>query len=56
LRFRSAGRDPLVATEPVIHREEVVRLLSATYDMSETLRDILAVLREEADGEEDDEG
>ena len=41
--------------EPVIYREEVVRLLFTTYDMSATLRQILAVLQEEDDGEEEDD-
>ena len=42
-------------TEPVIYREEAVRLLFTVYDMSRALRDIRDVLVEEDDGEEDDE-
>jgi hypothetical protein len=42
-------------TEPVIYREEVVRLLFTLYDMSESLTDIHDVLVED-DGEEEDEG
>ena len=43
-------------TEPVIYREEVVRLLFTLYDMSKALNDIHDVLVEEDDGEEEDEG
>lgn len=42
--------------EPVIHRDEAVRLLFAVYDMSEALKEILALLREEDDGEEEEQG
>jgi hypothetical protein len=42
-------------TEPVIYREEVVRLLFATDDISETLHDILVVRKEEDGGEAEDE-
>jgi hypothetical protein len=42
-------------TEPVIYREEAVRLLFTVYDMSRELRNIRDVLVEEDDGEEDDE-
>jgi hypothetical protein len=43
-------------TEPVIYREEVVRLLFTLYDMSKSLNDIHDVLVEDDDGEEEDEG
>ena len=42
--------------EPVIYREEVVRLLFTVYDMSSSLKNIHDVLVEENDGEEEDEG
>jgi hypothetical protein len=43
--------------EPVVYREEAVRLLFTVYDMSRALRDIRDVLVEDDDGEEeDDEG
>jgi hypothetical protein len=43
-------------TEPVIYREEVVRLLFGVYDISETLKRMYALLAEEdEDGEEGDE-
>ena len=43
-------------TEPVIYREEVVRLLFGAYDISETLKKTYALLSEEDDdGEEGDE-
>ena len=43
--------------EPVIYRDEVVRLLFTMYDMLTALHDIRSVLMEEDDGEEeDDEG
>lgn len=43
--------------EPVIYREEVVRLLFTWYDMSQALLEIRDALVEEDDGEEeDDEG
>jgi hypothetical protein len=43
--------------EPVIYREEVVRLLFTVYDMSTALHGIRYVLMEDDDGEEeDDEG
>jgi hypothetical protein len=42
--------------EPVIYREEVVRLLFSVYDVSETLKKTYALLAEEDDdGEEGDE-
>jgi hypothetical protein len=57
LRGGACGRDALFVTEPVIYREEVVRLLFTMYDMSTALHDIRSVLAEEDDGEEeDDEG
>jgi hypothetical protein len=44
-------------TEPVVYREEVVRLLFTVYDMAEAVREIRNVLLEEDDGEEEeDEG
>ena len=42
--------------EPIVYREEVVRLLFTVYDMSETLEDIRDVLVEDDDGSEEDEG
>jgi hypothetical protein len=52
-----AERDALSVAEPVIYREEVVRLLFTVYDMSELLSDIRDVLLEEEDnGDEEDEG
>lgn len=48
--------DHLCVSEPVIHREEVVRLLFAVYDISDQLKDIRDVLVEEDDGTEEDEG
>ena len=42
--------------EPVIYREEIVRLLLTVYDMSEALGDIRDVLVEDDDGIEEDEG
>jgi hypothetical protein len=40
--------------EPIIYREEVVRLLFGVYDISETLKDLYALLAEDDDGEEDE--
>lgn len=43
--------------EPVIFREEVVRLLLTVYDMAETLEEIRdVVVEEDDDGAEEDEG
>jgi hypothetical protein len=43
--------------EAVVHREEVVALLFAVYDISETLAKIhLLLIDEEDDGEQEDEG
>jgi hypothetical protein len=46
----------LIVTEPVIYREEVVRLLFTLYDMSEAIEDIRDVLVEDEGGSEEDEG
>ncbi len=43
-------------TEPVIYREEVVRLLFSVYDIGDLLSDIRDVLVEEDNGEQEDEG
>ena len=43
-------------TEPVIYREEVVRLLFTVYDMSTALGEIRDVLVEDDGEEENDEG
>ena len=57
LAWRAGGRHALFVAEPVIYRDEVVRLLFTMYDMSTALHDIRSVLMEEDDGEEeDDEG
>jgi hypothetical protein len=40
-------------TEAVIERQEVVALLFAVYDMSQTLRSIESLLSEDEDGEEE---
>ena len=54
---RPTTRDAPVVTEPVIYREEVVRLLFGVYDISETLKKMYTLLAEEdEDGEEGDEG
>jgi hypothetical protein len=44
--------------EPVIYREEVVRLPFSVYDISETLAKMYALLRgeEDGDGEEGEQG
>jgi len=57
-RLAAGGRlrQPVGLAEPVIYREEVVRLLFTVYDMSELLTDIHDVPVEEDDGEEEDEG
>jgi hypothetical protein len=46
----------MTVAEPVIYRDEVVRLLCTLYDMSYSLKDSHDVLVEEDDGEEEDEG
>jgi hypothetical protein len=42
--------------EPVIYREETVRLLFAVYDISETLMKVYALLAEEEDDDDGEEG
>jgi hypothetical protein len=42
--------------EPVIYREEVVRLLFGVYDISETLKKVYVLLAEEEDDDDGEEG
>lgn len=48
----AVGQHLVVVPEPLIYREELTATLFAISDLNENVREILAILRDEDDGEE----